>query len=337
MIRRIAISLMLAASAMSARAQSESAPLPLVAHEARIASTLLPVVNRETGAFEAFLLVEPSASMAGLPGVIAPVIPSLPANTLLQHGREINRGASTLHVGSALRLEQGGNMALLCDGPANVLTSLGGLASHCLLGALDERADPLAPYTPHLRAQVFVRQGPLRVDLGAGLQRQALSMPPTLYRDSERADDGLWWDRPLLRGYLSDLRLDQLDLSGQARLSLGEQGWLTIGGSLARARLIANTNTLFNGRDWTRTALSVGGGYGAFSGSLIGHSLQSESGATWQGLDFGLSWQTPWNARLSIGAENILSNGDNSVGIGEAGLPEAPKGRTPYVRYQQDL
>lgn len=337
MIRRIAICLMLAGSAMAARAQSGNSPFLLVTPETRSESTLLPVVNRETGAFEAFLLVEPSTLTAGLPGVGAPVIPSLPQRTLLQRGRGINRGASTLHIGTSLRLEQGGNMALLCDGPANVLTSLGGLASHCLLGALDERTDALAPYSPTLRALTTVSQGPLRVDLGVGLQRQALNAPPALYRDNQHVDDGLWWDRPLLRGYLSDLRLDQLDLSGQAKLSLGEQGWLTIGGSLARARLIANTNALFNGKDWTRTALSIGGGYGPFSGSLIGHSLQSESGATWQGLDFGLSWQTPWNARLSIGAENILSRGDNAVGIGETGLPDAPKGRTPYVRYQQDL
>jgi len=341
MIRRLAICLMLAGSALPAFAQSVRAPLPVVLPESRSESTLLPVVNRETGRFEAFLLVEPAVAPAGLLGADASQIPALSIRTLMQPASDRRRdAASGLRLGASLRLEPGTNMALLCDGAANVLNSLGGLASHCLLGALDERPDPLARYSPTLRSSATLTRGALRVDLGAGLQRLGLaSSPPapTRYRGGEAADAGVWWNHPLVNGYLSGMRLDQIDVDAQARLSLGEQGWLSIGGSLARARLIANTNALFGSNDWTRSALSIGGGYGAFSGTLIGHSLQSASGTRWQGLDFGVSWQTPWNARLSVGAENILSRGDNRVGIGEVGLPAAPKGRTPYVRYQQDL
>lgn len=336
MIRRLAISLMLACSAMLAHAQSASTPLLLP--ESHNETTLLPVVNRETGTFEAFLLVEPSSSPAGLLGNSH--VPSLSVQSLMQSTRAIGDGTRALRVGTSLRLEPGANMALLCDGPANVLNSLGGLASHCLIGALDDRPDPLARYSPALRANAALSLGAVRVDLGVGLQRLGLAAmaPRVLYRDTlPGAELGAWWNQPLLSGYLGGLRMEQIDLSGRARLSLGEQGWLSIGGSLARARLIANTSALFGGNDWTRTALNVGGGYGAFSGTLIGHTLQSATGTAWQGLDFDLSWQTPWNGRLSIGAENILSGGDNRTGLGEVGLPEAPKGRTPYVRYQQDL
>lgn len=336
MIRRLAISLMLACSAMLAHAQSASAPLPLLLPESHNETTLLPVVNRETGTFEAFLLVEPSSSPTGLLGNSH--VPSLSVQPLMQSTRAIGGGARPLRVDTSLRLEPGANMALLCDGPANLLNSLGGLASHCLIGALDDRPDPLARYSPALRANAALSHGAVRVDLGVGLQRLGLAAAPrALYRDASIADPGPWWNQPLLSSYLGGLRMEQIDLSGRARLSLGEQGWLSIGGSLARARLIANTNALFGGNDWTRTALNFGGGYGAFSGTLIGHTLQSATGTAWQGLDFDLSWQTPWNGRLSIGAENILSSGDNRTGLGEVGLPEAPKGRTPYVRYQQDL
>lgn len=341
MIRRLAICLMLASVAMSALAQSASTPLPLVVPESRSASAVLPVVNRETGKFEAFLLVEPEGLPAGLSGVDSSHLPSLAVRTLMRPAGDTgNHYAPALRLDASLRLERGGNMALLCDGAASVLNSLGGLASHCLLGALDEPADPLALYSPALRADATLSQGPLRLGLGVGLQRfnlTAPSAPPALYRVEDGSVGAPWWNQPLLNGYLNGLHLNQIDVSGQARLALGEQGWLSIGGSLARARLIANTNALFGGNDWTRSAVSFGGGYGAFSGTLIGHTLQSASGATWQGLDLGFSWQTPWNARLSIGAENILSSGDNRTGLGEVGLPTAPKGRTPYVRYQQDL
>lgn len=343
MIRRLAICLMLASLAMPALAQSVSTPLPLVLPESRGTSTVLPVVNRETGKFEAFLLVEPEVSAAGLSGTATSHLPSLAVRSLMRPtggiGNRIN--APALRLDASLRLEPGANMALLCDGAANLLNSLGGLANHCLLGALDETPDPLALYTPALRANATISQGALRVDLGAGLQRFSLgsaAAPPTLYRgDDAGSGTGMWWNQPLLSGYLNGMHLNQIDLTGQARLALGQKGWLSIGGSLARARLIANTNALFGGNDWTRSAISFGGGYGAFSGALIGHSLQSANGGNWEGLDLGFSWQTPWNARLSIGAENILSNGDNRTGLGEVGLPEAPKGRTPYVRYQQDL
>src|SRR3546814_5354690 len=76
--------------------------------------------------------------------------------------------------------------------------------------------------------------------------------------------NNVWCNRPLLNGYLSGLTLDQIDIGGQAYLPMGEQGWLSIGGSVARARLIANTNALFRSGDWTRSAFTLSGGFGAF-------------------------------------------------------------------------
>lgn len=338
----IAISLLFVLAASMAHAQVPLKWPATTRPEQPVESTVLPVLNRETGKFEAFLLVEPAGAQAGnglglLPTPLSrPIVAgSLFLATDRQHPTRL-RGS--------VRLEPGNNLAVLCDGPASLISSLGGLSQHCLLASLDQRPDPLARYSPALRASVALDNGPFRVDLGIGVQRQSLSRAvlgsapqgyTILGSASEAGNTG--WNRALLNGYLSGLTLDQIDIGGQAYLPVGEQGWLSIGGSLARARLIANTNALFRNGGWTRSALTLGGGYGAFTGALTGHSTQSDSGLRQQGLDIGVSWLTPWSGRLSIGADNILSSGDNNVGIGEVGLPDEPKGRTPYVRYQQDL
>ncbi|PKM08610.1 MAG: hypothetical protein CVV14_03235 [Gammaproteobacteria bacterium HGW-Gammaproteobacteria-4] len=346
MIRRLAVSLLLALVAGVAHAQVPlkwpATTRPEQPSEQPVESTLLPVLNRETGKFEAFLLVEP-ANLQAAHGLN--LLPTPLSHPVVSGSRIL--GANSPHMARLrgnVRLEPGNNLAVLCDGPASLINSLGGLSQHCLLASLDQHPDPLARYSPALRANVALDSGPVRVDLGIGAQRQSLSRAvlgaaPRGYTILGGAanSNNVWWNRPLLSGYLSGLTLDQIDFGGQAYLPLGEQGWLSIGGSVARARLIANTNALFRSGDWTRSAFTLGGGYGAFSGALTGHSTQSDNGLRWQGVDIGVSWMTPWSGRLSIGADNILSSGDSNTGLGEIGLPDEPKGRTPYVRYQQDL
>ncbi|PIX60279.1 MAG: hypothetical protein COZ47_08090 [Lysobacterales bacterium CG_4_10_14_3_um_filter_64_11] len=338
---RLAISLLLALTASVAHAQVPLQWPATTRPEQPVESTVLPVLNRETGKFEAFLLVEPASAQSpnGLSLLSAPLSRSLiPGSPLL--ASDLQRPT---RLRGNVRLEPGNNLAVLCDGPASLITSLGGLSQHCLLASLDQHPDPLARYSPALRAELSLDNGPIRVNLGIGAQRQGFSRAvlgaaPRGYAVlAGTSNNSVWWNRPLLNGYLSGLTLEQIDIGGQAYLPLGEQGWLAIGGSVARARLIANTNALFRSGNWTRNAITVGGGYGAFSGALTGHSTQSDNGLRWQGLDLGVSWLTPWSGRLSIGADNILSSGDSKVGLGEIGLPDEPKGRTPYVRYQQDL
>jgi len=342
MIRRLAISLLFALAASMAYAQVPLKWPATTQPEQPVETTLLPVLNRETGKFEAFLLVEP-ANMQTANGLN--LLPTPLSHSVITGSRLLASDSQYLNrLRGNVRLEPGNNLAVLCDGPASLINSLGGLSQHCLLASLDQHPDPLARYSPTLRTNVAFDSGPVRVDLGIGAQRQSLSRAvlgaaPRGYTILGGAanSNNVWWNRPLLNGYLSGLTLDQIDVGGQAYLPLGEQGWLSIGGSVARARLIANTNTLFRSGDWTRSAVTLGGGYGAFSGAVTGHSMQSDNGLRWQGVDIGVSWLTPWSGRLSIGADNILSGGDSNIGLGEIGLPDEPKGRTPYVRYQQDL
>ena len=55
-------------------------------------------------------------------------------------------------------------------------------------------------------------------------------------------------------------------------------------------------------------------------------------------LGAGVTWRTPWKAKLSVGAENLMSRGKNPFGVQDTRPPlDQDQGRVPYVRYQQDL
>ena len=138
---------------------------------------------------------------------------------------------------------------------------------------------------------------------------------------------------------LPGLGFEQNDLGLLGELRLGEQGWIRVGGSVARARLMP-ANSVLPGSvapRWNSRTLSVGGGYGALGGEVVGRVVrvpgEDEAYGT---LGLGLTWRTPWAGRLTVGAQNLLSTGDNPV------VPRDPaeardEGRVPYVRYQQDL
>lgn len=81
----------------------------------------------------------------------------------------------------------------------------------------------------------------------------------------------------------------------------------------------------------------MGGGYGAIGGEVVGRVVrvpgETESYGT---LGLGLTWRTPWAGRLTVGAQNLMSTGENPVAP-RAKADERQEGRVPYVRYQQDL
>lgn len=354
MRRLLAIALLTAAAtAMPAHAQvllrwpATTAPVTeaTAGPDAVQTSTLLPVVNRATGDFEAFLLVEPMAATAvpGLNGLPAR-LGYAPRATGGPRALDLWTRDRAVRLDAGLRLDSGNNVALLCDGPSGLLQSLDGLSRHCALATLDTADDPLLRYAPAIGAGVNLDAGKFRLDLGASAQRLSFG---TLGDADRRAYPSFsllsgsggdrWFKRPLLAQSLTGLRLDQVDISGNAMFRLGEQGWLSIGGSVARARLIASTNALFRSGEWIRRDLGLTGGWGAFSGYIGGHSLSGLDGSRFSGLDLGVSWRTPWNGLLSVGAENLISGGDARTGLSQTGLPEEPQGSTPYVRYRQDL
>lgn len=87
------------------------------------------------------------------------------------------------------------------------------------------------------------------------------------------------------------------------------------------------------GFNWTR---------GNFSGSLSSHytdgfMLDGGQRATGQTtVDINFAWRTPWNASLSLGAQNLLGQDERGDMVTAPELDSAFS-RVPYVRYEQDL
>ncbi|MBD8524980.1 hypothetical protein [Pseudomarimonas arenosa] len=124
-------------------------------------------------------------------------------------------------------------------------------------------------------------------------------------------------------------------LSGQIWLS--DRSWLRVSGNQVRMRAEQTAQWLFP-RSWNHSSISVDAGYGAFAGSVVGH----RSRAPWRpdglfDVDLGISWRTPWAGKLTVGARNVLNSAEQS--LPQTAEAENPllQGRTPYVRYQQDL
>lgn len=138
---------------------------------------------------------------------------------------------------------------------------------------------------------------------------------------------------------LPGLGVEQNDLGIVGELKLGEQGWIRLGGSVARARLMPASTALAGSvaPRWNSRTLSLGGGFGALGGEVVGRVVRvpgvSEPYGT---LGLGLTWRTPWAGRLTVGAQNLMSTGENPV-VPRANLSTRDEGHVPYVRYHQDL
>ncbi|HYG06583.1 MAG TPA: hypothetical protein VD865_09235 [Stenotrophomonas sp.] len=216
---------------------------------------------------------------------------------------------------TAFGLSSGDSLGLLCNSSRG--TSISGLASHCMLATLGDD-DASDDSNRHLSGTVGFNRGTTRLGLTAGTGRDTLPA----------------WLTGNVRSPAS--RVEQNDLTVFGQKNIGREGFVSIGGTFAKARLIPLADAapaLVN--EWDSKTLSVGGGYGAFSANIIGRVVdvpgQPEK---WQGLGLGLTWRTPWSGQLTVGAENIVTRGKN---------PFAPNndsnsdGTVPYVRYEQDL
>lgn len=110
---------------------------------------------------------------------------------------------------------------------------------------------------------------------------------------------------------------------------------IDLGASIGRIRLspdLAGSRPL-----WQQKAVSLGLGSETVSASITGRiysplrSALSADSQRWTGIDLGLTWHTPWQAELSIGAQNVLASPPLT------GSDANSQARTPYVQYQQDL
>lgn len=123
---------------------------------------------------------------------------------------------------------------------------------------------------------------------------------------------------------------------------LNDAETLNLGASLGHIQLSGVGNVpLVN---FNQASVGVGLRYGSFSGMVVGRMLGPADPINgiqqrWSGLDLGISWRTPWQAELSVGAQNVWSSGSlpNLADPAVTREIDANQARVPYVQYHQDL
>ena len=218
-------------------------------------------------------------------------------------------GSNTL--GAAFGLEAGDSLGMVCNRQNGIASSIGNLISNCALAELSDDHDG----------------GSQRISAGATLSRPGgkLGLSAGTGRDN-------------LPAWLSSnagAKVEENDLAVFGQKNVGREGFVRIGGAVARARLVPIADVPAMADRWNSKSLSVGGGYGAFSANIVGRvvDVPGQPGK-WEGLGLGLTWRTPWSGQLTVGAENVVTRGKNPFSPNNATDEE---GTVPYVRYQQDL
>jgi hypothetical protein len=213
---------------------------------------------------------------------------------------------------AAFGLQDGDSLGLLCDRKNGIAGAIGDLAEHCSVAALGG-------------------------GLGADGGRRA-SATASLARAGNRLGLSFGSGRDLLPAWLSPrgTRFEQTDLTVFAQKSFGSEAVVSIGGTVAHARLVPADQVPALADRWSSKSLSIGGGIGDFGASIVGRVVdvpgQPEQ---WQGVGLGLTWRTPWSGKLTVGAENVVTRGRNP--FSPAYEADEEEGTVPYVRYEQDL
>ena len=231
-----------------------------------------------------------------------------PANETAVNARwRFSEGA----LDAAFGLSAGDSLGLLCDRKTGTASAIGHLVNNCMLASLG--------------------------DDGAGGSRHA-SAGLNLTRPNSKLGLSVGSGHDTLPAWLSPsgkTRVEQKDLTVFGQKNIGREGVVTIGGTVARARLVSAADFPALADRWNAKSLSVGGGYGAFSANIIGRVVDVPGQSNqWQGLGLGLTWRTPWSGQLTVGADNVVTRGKNPFAA-PTGVDD--KGTVPYVRYEQDL
>ncbi len=313
MSNRLAIALTLALAAMSAHAQTTPDNASVMTQKD---TAVLPVWNNHSGKVEALLLLEPAQRGGG---------------SLFGAGARVNTGHGLLQ--GSLSVDNGSGLALLCNSRTGLAT-LGSLADRCLLASLDAQTQskpdsPFVHMAQSLRAEARFERPESLFEVSAG-RAQFDTTPIDWFSPSSGLLPGL--------GILSG-RVSQQDISARGKMNIGDFGWVSIGGTLAHARLVPTGGQAGNPQAdrWNTTSVGVAVGRGKLSGEVIGRVVDVPGqSASLNSLGIGLSWETPWRGKLSFGAEK--SKGTVPLGpAGKTTTPQQDEDTVPYVRYHQDL
>ncbi len=320
--------LLLAAALAWATAAAAVDPVNDLAH-----GEVLPVLNAQSGQIEALLLLEPDASG------VAPLDRLFPRSGTLPGLRVQGSTPAGRRVRASLQPDPNAGLALLCDQGVQVAVTLGPLSQQCLLAQIGGRDDLLlaSASRPALVLDTGWRSSDGAMDMSFGLAW--LDAPLRTAHDVLPAPGEAATPLPALPPLapiaLGDISLRQAYWT--SRFDLGAQRWLSAGASLGSQEM----NLLLGGpQRWDTTTVTFGVGYRGLSGRLTGRLIELPRGqGNFQVLDLGFSWRTPWQGELSFGAQNLLNQAPDTSKWPLSDLPalEVPGGRTPYVRYKQDL
>ena len=310
---RLAICLLLASMATAAFGQSKAVVTP----SASTNTTVLPLWNNQSGQVDALVLIEPS------------VLPLLPSERIIG-APSTARG---LQLRAGLSLEANPGMGVLCAN-GSVITTVGSMAGHCMLVNLSEQ-QANAGGRNAINGMVQMQRSRTSVTGSLGVGRETFTGNNALIGNVAA-------DRRLLDSLLgaNSATLDSRNASLIGQVNLGTQSWVSIGGTLARVRLIP-TDQLRGGLppEYGAGSLSFSGGRGNLGAEITGQMIDVPGQASrYSTLGAGVTWRMPWKARLSVGADNIVTRGKNPFGLPDArNVDSEDEGRVPYVRYQQDL
>ncbi|CAN4278246.1 hypothetical protein LJR125_001109 [Pseudoxanthomonas sp. LjRoot125] len=219
-------------------------------------------------------------------------------------------GRNTLTT--AFGLDSGDALGLVCNRKAGVVGNIGNLASHCMLATLGDDDDT---DSQRVGASAILSRPGGKLGLSAGTGRDTLPA---------------WLSSGRAAG-----RIEQNDLAVFGQKNIGREGFVSIGGAVAKATLVPVSDVPAFADRWNTRSLTVGGGYGPFSANIIGRvvDVPGQPGK-WEGLGLGVTWRTPWSGQLTVGAENVITRGKNPFSLTNE---NADEGTVPYVRYEQDL
>ena len=213
------------------------------------------------------------------------------------------------HLDTTFGLNAGDLLGLLCDRKQGLTSALNNLADNCVLASFPANSRRSGA------AAVFQRNG---TQIGVGVGNARTTMPA--------------WLAPSSGG---NGRIDVNDLTIFSQKTLPREGYVSIAGTVAKARLQTPSEIPGFSDRWTSRQLNVGGGVGAFGVSVIGQVVDTPGRDQWGSLGLGLSWRTPWSGQLSVGADNLVTRGKNPFAPNAAQGED--EGAVPYVRYEQDL
>jgi hypothetical protein len=212
------------------------------------------------------------------------------------------------HLDSTFGLGVGDSLGLLCDRKQGLTTALNNLADNCVLASF--------PTSRRTGATALFQRNGTQIGVGAGSART--TMPA--------------WLAPSAGG---NGRVDINDLTIFSQKTLPREGYVSIAGTVAKARLQTPSEIPGFSDRWTSRQLNVGGGVGAFGVNVIGEVVDTPGRDQWSSLGLGLSWRTPWSGQLTVGADNLVTRGKNP--FAPNAVQGEDEGAVPYVRYEQDL